>query len=83
MSIDCSLVNSKLCFKCSNFIAQLPILLSLLACRVADAVLRFVLGWKRRSHLHSQGCSSICRVCLYAASVPAALEDNQMQRIIS
>ncbi len=83
MGIDCSLANSKLCVKCSNFIVQLPILLSHLVCRAADAVLRFVLGWKRRLHLYSQGSSSICRVCLYVASVPAALEDNQMQRITS
>lgn len=34
-------------------------------------------------HLYSEGSSSICRVCLYVASVPAALEDNQMQGITS
>lgn len=40
---------------------------------------------KRLSHFHlySQGGSSICRACLYVASVPAVLEENQMQRLTS
>lgn len=34
-------------------------------------------------HLYSQGSSSICRVCLYVASVPASLRDVHTQGITS
>lgn len=50
-----------------NFVAQ-----------VIETILKFALSYL---HLYSQGGSSICRVCLNVASVPASLEDILLQGI--